>query len=702
LTFTFSQFLCLESSEKDVLKLDPIIITATRIEGDVLEQPYAIYQTESEELEKNLGRTNLDRMDGQPGVLLQRTAPNQASPFIRGLTGEQTLIMLDGVRLSHAAMRPGPNQYSAMVPDTGISTIETILGSASVLGGSQGLTGALNFRNAEAGRGIDDGFSPWLDTRLDWAHGYNQMVGVDGVSENWRYSIEGSYRHEGDRRGGKDASDRLFGAAAGSRDIPNTGYEDASFSWRVAYDGLRDHALAASFGHNRQEEAPRPDGFYENSGKSGRISRVYDPQTFTYFHLKDQWYANNTWMDVLETTLSWHQHDESQNREDIRNSGGVTTDDVYRRRELADRLGKVGIDLVAKLRLDERHNLSYGLSYSFEKTDNQYREYRTSAGIIDPNQAVAHNTGNWSNETTISDGAEYQTQALFVMDEIRLDDRWKLRAGLRYSSYKWSFGQVDGDTSDLTWSLRNLYHFKENQKWFVGVSKAFRAPNLTNLDGSVDRGSNGQLATGNPNLSPEASITYETGWQWIGTKHDISTSAFLTELDDLIQNTGTTFANLNRGRLHGFEALWKWNLFNNNSWKLSLNQNATFVRGRVDLPSGIRDNISRANRFFGKSVLDLSWDSSWIRFQCRWHDAYDKVAASDSGDVRLTVPGDTTGAMPGYAVFDLQYGMQFKHDKNWSWNVFAENLLDKTYRIPGSGTDGAGLNLGLRLQKRFL
>lgn len=684
------------------MELEPVTITATRIEGHSLEQPYAIYQTDSEELQKNLLRTNLDRLDGQPGVLLQRTAPNQASPFIRGLTGEQTLLMLDGVRLSHAAMRPGPNQYSAMVPDTGIDGIESILGSASVLGGSQGLTGALNFRNAEAGRGIDDGFSPWLDTRLDWAHGYNQMLGLDGISKNWRYSVEGAYRHEGDRRGGKDAGDRLYGTAAGKREIPNTGYEDASFSWRIAYDGLNNHTLSTSFGYNRQEDAPRPDGFFENSGKSGRISRVYDPQTFTYLHLKDRWYANNAIMDSLETTLSWHQHDESQYREDIRNSGGVTTDDVYRKRELEDRLDKFGIDLVARWRFNETHNLSYGLSYSFEQTSNQYREYRTAAGIVDPTQAVAYNQVDWSNNTTISDGAEYETQAIFLMDEISLRKHWKIRAGLRYSSYKWSFGQVNGDTSDLTWSLRNLYHFNKNNKWFVGVSKAFRAPNLTNLDGSVDRGSSGQLATGNPSLDPETSITYETGWQWIGSDHDITASTFLTELDDLIQNTGTTFANLSEGRLHGFEALWKWRLYSKASWDLSLNQNVTFIRGRVDLPSGVRDNISRANRFFGKSSLDLSWDHSWLRFQCRWHDAYDKVAASDSGDVRMTVAGDATGAMPGYAVFDLQYGMTFKHDKNWSWNVFAENLLDKTYRVPGSGTDGAGLNLGLRIRKRFL
>jgi hypothetical protein len=33
------------------------------------------------------------------GVLMQRTAAGQASPFIRGVTGQQVLILVDGIRL---------------------------------------------------------------------------------------------------------------------------------------------------------------------------------------------------------------------------------------------------------------------------------------------------------------------------------------------------------------------------------------------------------------------------------------------------------------------------------------------------------------------------------------------------------------------------------------------------------------------------
>ncbi len=84
--------------------------------------------------------------------------------------------------------------------------------------------------------------------------------------------------------------------------------------------------------------------------------------------------------------------------------------------------------------------------------------------------------------------------------------------------------------------------------------------------------------------------------------------------------------------------------------------------------------------------------------QTRWHADYDKVAThpsdADADDIRMTLAGNPDGSMPGYAVYDILGGWR-SNDGNRHIGLFIENLADKTYREPGSGTDGVGRSFGL-------
>ena len=60
-------------------------------------------------------RSLSDALEGEPGILVQKTGPLQHSPFIRGFTAYHNLLLIDGIRLNHSAMRSGPNQYWSTV-----------------------------------------------------------------------------------------------------------------------------------------------------------------------------------------------------------------------------------------------------------------------------------------------------------------------------------------------------------------------------------------------------------------------------------------------------------------------------------------------------------------------------------------------------------------------------------------------------------
>jgi len=700
-----------QSGSETVYELPPTTLTGTRLDATPFEQPYAFYRIEMDDLDQRVGRKALDRLNYGPGVFVQRTAPNQASPFIRGLTGEQALLMFDGIRLSHAFMRPGPNQYAALVPDTGLSSIDVILGSSSTVNGSDGLTGAMDFRLAPAGRGVTKSFSPWARTRIDTGNGVTFETGIDGVSGDWAYSFEVSGSSFDDREGGKDFEDHLLPGDHGD-DIPNTAYDAYSAGLRVAYLGFDGHQLQLSTGYKRQDDAPRPDGFAANSKDTSRIFRIFDPQEFSYLHFKHSWEVENEWVDRLDSKLWWHQFAEEQFRSSIRDQGDP--DERIRRREFDDVIDVLGIDIQATSLLgsDEQHELTWGGTYIYEETDNSFREFQTPDGSSDLSLLAPANPADWPNKTSVPDGSVYESYGAFLQDNWRINDRFNLLSGVRYSYYEWSFDDVDGSVDDLTGSLRGIWKVDEKHRLFAGVSRGFRAPNLVNLAGNVDRGSSGVPATGDPNLDPEISYTYEAGWKWQEGRNLLSLTVFHTDVEDLIQRDFSVApaitTNVESAELQGFEAAWDYGGEFGAWQRLALVGSISLVDATRDIPEmggTVEDNISRANRLFGRVGLKAEKDENWWGLlQVRWHDNYDDVAThpsdSDADDVRLTSAGNPDGSMPGYGVVDLMVGWQ-SDDGNRSVSVFVENIGDTTYREPGSGVDGVGRNFGLTASLRY-
>ena len=698
-------------------EMPEIVVTGTALAKEPIEQPYAFYRYGREVLDISVGRTALDRINYGPGIFIQHTAPSQTSPFIRGLTGEQSLLLLDGIRLSHALMRPGLNQYAAMVPDVSISRADVILGSSSVINGSDGLTGAIDLRLPRAGRGVGEAASAWVKTRVDSANGAILQLGLDGEPQEspWAYSFEADLREFHDRIGGKDFAERVFAADTDNyEEIPNTAYNQQAVAGRTAYTGLADHRFEVNFGLAEQSDTPRPDGYAENTGSSSRLFRLYEKQKFTYVHLRDIWNADLDWLQDLRTTVSWHRHREEMRRASIRDAGTPT--EYYRERFYDDTIDSVGFNLLARTIAGRGHEISWGFTGIVEETGNSYTEYRTPAGITDPSQAAPYEPENWSNRTSVSDGSEYTSMGIFGQDSYDITDTVNLLYGARYSQYGWSFGDVDGSASDITGSIRSLWKFRRDMNVFAGLSKGFRAPNLKNLDGAVDRGSSGNPAEGNPELDPEVSYTAETGWRYLEGADSFAVTLFYTLVDDLIQRDfgmDPEFTNVEEAAITGFETAWDYGLpsygFMPAGSRLSFRGSASLVNAKKNIPqadgSVNEDYISRANRFYGYAGLQYDHDANWwSRAQVRWHDAYDNIATDpsdpDSSDIRLTVAGAADGSMPGYGIFDIAAGWQ-SDDRRRAVTFIIENVFNRTYREPGSGTDGAGRNLVLSSAVRF-
>ncbi len=735
-----------------------LTIGVTRLEAAAVDQPFTIYQVSGDTYQREAGAKAVDALAVTPAVFVQRTAGNQASPFLRGLTGEQTLLLFDGVRMNHAMNRSGPNQYSALLPPNSIERIDVVLGTSGVTQGSDGLTGAVDFRLAPAGRGVTAVASPWISGRGDYADGYRTSGGLDGLLKGGiAYTLEGGYTATHDRRGGKDAGDHLFFDAAGDRDIPNSGYRQSDGAARFAFTELPGQRLELSLGRTRQFDAPRADGYSENSGRTintgaatrpSDISREFDEQTFNYLHGRHV-IGNAAEIARLQTTVWYHDWYEEEIREDLQagNNNASTADDRYRRRENQNRIQTRGVDLQVGKSFGS-HQATLGGTWYRDVTTTDFQRYRTAAGVLTPGTETLSTTADQSAavNATVPDGAVYDSQAVFLQDQWLITSDWELVGGVRLTRVHWDFeatksrylaaptgtaftesDRFSKAVSAPTGELRLGWHPLVHTTIYGGVSQGFRAPNLTNLAGLTTRASANTTSIPNADLKPEKSLTYEIGGKWQDGRDHASIALFVTTISDLIQTQyqdtngdgsitaadTATVGNAEKGQLAGIEIGHDLGLPIHLpvGQRLAVIQAASAVTGEAEQPTVVNGrkaveevHISRANRIWGSFGLRYEPSPAWyLLAQVRWSAAYDEVNPGDATDVRHTTfaaKGGDAGAMPGYAVSDLKAGWK-SAGGGIRVDAAVENLGDVSYRDPGSGIDGTGLNAILATTLRY-
>ena len=122
-------------------------------------------------------------LEREVGVLMQRTQRGAAAPFIRGLTGQQVLILVDGIRLNNATFRLGPNQYFNTIDPGMVDHIEVLRGPQTVLYGADAIGGVINVVTRDAARQFSGSYQAG-----QWTHRYSSAD--NGYATRW--NIEGS------------------------------------------------------------------------------------------------------------------------------------------------------------------------------------------------------------------------------------------------------------------------------------------------------------------------------------------------------------------------------------------------------------------------------------------------------------------------------------------------------------------------------
>jgi len=465
-------------------------------------------------------------LQNEVGVLIQSTAAGQASPFVRGLTGQQVLILIDGIRLNNSVTRRGPNQYFNTIDPGMVDHIEVLRGQGSVLWGSDAIGGAINIvtRGPNFQRGLAQGGYV--------AREFTQYYNTSNSSPYSRLNVEGWVGSTGVFGGGSflNARDLDTGFGNFSRQ-PGTNFQqfagDLKFNFLLSEKSM----LTFSMQHFEQEDLPRSDRFpgfpldRNNSNTPGGAT-FFDPQQRDLIYLRFQSLDPLAGaFDAITTTASYNRQREVQTR-------GIPT---TRFQEID--VETVGLQGVGSKDLGDFGKFTTGVDLYYDDVDSPFGG--TASGPIIP------------------DDAWYRRAGWFLNWDVSLTDRWLATAGVRYESIEASGTPIIAGTPESVrtsydgWvsQLGLTYKVNDDVNLFGSVSEGFRAPNLDDLMGNNPNVLQQGQSIPSLGLTPERSISYEVGMKTNFDRLRTQTSVFWMDIqDNIVSITAApdTFASANQ------------------------------------------------------------------------------------------------------------------------------------------------------------
>lgn len=635
------------------LTLAELVVTAQRSATQRFDTPEAIETVQNKYIRSRQFRTAPEALFAMPGVFVQKTNHGGGSAFIRGLTGNQTLLLLDGIRLSNATFRYGPNQYFNTLDVFGIERIEVLRGSGSVQYGSDALGGAIQAFSRDA---VLSGQPEWGGEVLlrGASQGMEQSARAGLTYGSRRAAFTGglTWRNFGDLVGGDNTG----------RQTPS-GYREFDFDLKGKFALTQRTTLTVAHQNVQQQLVP----VYHKVQLENFAVNEFDPQkrALSYARL-EQTLDRGVWRS-WNFTASLQQTEEG--RRSRKNGSSVE-------RYENDRVRSLGFIAQVNHMFGSRWSANSGVEVYHDLVNSTRTDTDQSTGDVIEKRGL------------YPDGSTMASIAAFSLHNWDLP-KWHFTAGARWNYFvitatDEAVGEARIEPSALVGNAAVMYKLTPHSNIFTSVNSSFRAPNIDDLGtlGIVDF----RFETPNYDLQPEHSLNYQIGYKLLNNRLQGELYLFRNELRDLItrvkQDTLTMQGyplyqkeNVERAGIQGIETAWAFSFARDWAAQGSL----TYTYGQNITK---QEPMRRIPPLFGRLALDYT-PGAWA-FGMEWLGAgkQDRLAKGDTEDNRIP-----NGGTPGWNVLNLYAGCE---GRLVSVRLSALNLFNADYRMHGSGVNGYG------------
>lgn len=559
-----------------------------------------------------------------------------------------TKVLIDGEEVSAAARRGGSSALEQISPDM-IERIEIMTNgsaeyTAEAMGGvvnivlkkptEESKTTAKVTAGAYNGKPMGSVFAQYEGRKGDLSKLFNLSV-----SDN-RFKDDASIR-----------IDRADGSFSDEMIDLESRYRSLNLSTKLVYapSATDKFGFDGSFGlHDSRTTSDRET--YENGASVPTETLHADNRTEGMMLWAKGWGEHHlSGTEMVEWKLKYHQNDQDGEYDSVQTTGGEEQDSTNRFRVfgLEGSYSNLMGDHFIKTGLDVRHVIQ----------DEEIRTYLNTTLDSSEDQTMRQTKG-----------------ALYLQDEITLGEDAVLTPGIRYEKVSRDL-QSDWDIDYFAPSLHFLYRLSPNDHVRASVAKTVKLPTFqdlsTNVDSSLDQNDLSHPdVTGNPALTEESAISYETRFEhFFEDKGIVGIGGFYRTIDDKIEKVTTLDTVTNRyverpynageGKLWGVELELKKSL-SRYIGGLGTFANATFQNSSLTT-NGFTRTIKGTNDF----VANVGIDQTLSEYRLTYGAAYRYVGGYDD-------PID-------------EQGVAESQDAYGTLDLYATKRIDSTFK--------AGINL---------
>jgi len=663
-----------EAQTEAAHRLGEVTVSATRTER----QTNAVPNTVSVYNQRTLGELNArdlkDLLDDEVDLAVRAQANRFSAAGsstgrggveginIRGLEGNQVLMMVDGIRLplgfSFGPFAGGRGDYFDL--DT-LRSAEVLRGPASAQFGSDGLAGALSLTTLSPDDLLKSGktFGGFMSSGYDSVDNSWKVTGaVAAAAGDWQGLLLAT------RRQGHETENRADNNAPNStRTLPNPlDYTADTVLAKVGYRLNANHRLMASLEARQRESntnalsgvAPIASAATSVIGLTG--DDQLERQRFSLEHRYED--LNAPWLQSLRTQFYVQQAKNRQSAAEDRNTSADRTRETRYSEDL------IGLSTQAQTQLSGQR-LSYGLDISRNRIE--ALRNGTPAGTDFPNKPFPD--------------TDYTQVGAFVQDELELGDI-SLIPGLRFEHYslKPKSAGYTGSTVKLsdqavTPRLGLIWRASPQLQPYAQWAQGFRAPAPDQVNNGFSNLTVGYTSIGNPDLKPEHANSFELGLRgqlsggisWQLSAYDNRYRDFIDQV--VVGGSFTTadpaiyqYINLSKARIKGVEARARWQATTGLSFDASL-AHASGEKTQDGLTTPL-DTVQPTRARLAARYRLAAWD-----LQAAWQHSEAKKASDISTAASF--------ATPRYDIVDISAAYRFSPSLSVSAGI--NNLTDKKY-----------------------